>query len=182
MSRIESVATATLLKAEESDIWKFKKDLQDSFCVSAEAEFGHKLEEPIPSDEEIEQSISAPGSIVYWVVIEGEKVGGAVVLIDEETQDNTLALFFISTKYQNRGFGYRAWRAIEEAHPKTKVWETVTPYFEKRNIHFYVNRCGFRIVEFYNRYNPDPNEHSHHISIEDEGNEMFRFEKILISA
>lgn len=182
MSRIESDATATLLKAEESNIWKFKKDLQDSFRVSAEAEFGHKFEEPIPSDEEIEQSISAPGSIVYWVVIEGEKVGGAVVLIDEETQDNTLALFFISTKYQNRGFGYRAWRAIEEAHPKTKVWETVTPYFEKRNIHFYVNRCGFRIVEFYNRYNPDPNEHSHHISIEDEGNEMFRFEKILISA
>lgn len=65
--------------------------------MSAEAEFGQKLEYPIPSDEDIEQSIIAPGSIVYWVVIEGDKVGGAVVLIDEETQDNTLALFFIST-------------------------------------------------------------------------------------
>ena len=31
-------------------------------------------------------------------------------------------------------------------------------YFEKRNIHFYINRCGFKIVEFYNSHNPDPNE------------------------
>ena len=38
------------------------------------------------------------------------------------------------------------------------MWETVTPYFEKRNIHFYVNRCGFQIVEFYNSHHPDPNE------------------------
>lgn len=180
MRRKENDESDTLLKAVESDIVKFKNDLQDSFRVSAEAQFGEKLEYPIPSDEDIEESIVAPGSIVYWVVIEGDKIGGAVVWIDEETQDNTLALFFISTKYQNRGFGYRAWRAIEEAHPKTKVWNTVTPYFDKRNIHFYVNRCGFRIVEFYNRYNPDPNEHSHHLSIEEEGNEMFRFEKVSI--
>ena len=27
----------------------------------------------------------------------------------------------------------------------------MTPYFEKRNIHFYVNRLGFHIVEFWNK-------------------------------
>ena len=32
----------------------------------------------------------------------------------------------------------------------------MTPYFEKRNIHFYVNKCGFKIVAFYNERNPDP--------------------------
>ena len=26
----------------------------------------------------------------------------------------------------------------------------------KRNIHFYVNRCGFHIVEFFNEKHPDP--------------------------
>ena len=35
----------------------------------------------------------------------------------------------------------RVW--LNGLHPEVKVWETVTPYFEKRNIHFYVNRCGF---------------------------------------
>jgi hypothetical protein len=43
-----------------------------------------------------------------------------------------------------------------------RVWETMTPYFEKRNIHFYVNKCGFHIVEFLRK--------------EDE---MFRFEKMI---
>lgn len=59
-----------------------------------------------------------------------------------------------------------------------KIWETVTPYFEKRNIHFYVNRCGFHIVEFYNSHHPDPNEP------DEDGNDapddmdgMFRFQK-----
>lgn len=29
---------------------------------------------------------------------------------------------------------------------------TCTPYFEKRNIHFYVNKCGFYIVEYQCKY------------------------------
>ena len=60
-------------------------------------------------------------------------------------------------------------------YPDVKVWETVTPYFEKRNIHFYVNRCGFHIVEFYNSHHPDP-EMSEHID-EQFPDGMFRFQK-----
>ena len=61
------------------------------------------------------------------------------------------------------------------------VWETVTPYFEKRNIHFYVNRCGFHIVEFYNDHNPDPNDPEEYVADKDEHfpDGMFRFEKRL---
>ncbi len=35
-------------------------------------------------------------------------------------------------------------------YPATKVWELVTPCFEKRNIHFYVNKCGFHLGEYFN--------------------------------
>ena len=69
---------------------------------------------------------------------------------------------------------------IEKEFPNTKVWETVTPYFEKRNIHFYVNRCGFKIVEFYNKHNPDPHDYHHHEQEEDDDGEMFRFEKTML--
>lgn len=169
----------TLCKTENRDLSKFKVDLQESFRVSAEAESGQRLEEPIPSDEDIEQSIAAPGSIIYWILANGEKVGGAIVIIDEVTQHNLLSFFFISTSQQGRDFGCRAWKEIEKAHPKTKIWETVTPYFEKRNIHFYVNKCRFKIVEFYNKYNPDPHLPAHHLSKDEEDDEMFRFEKIM---
>ena len=35
-----------------------------------------------------------------------------------------------------------------------REWELVTPHFEVRNIHFYVNKCGFHIVEFFNEHHP----------------------------
>jgi hypothetical protein len=48
------------------------------------------------------------------------------------------------------------WFEIERLYPETKVWETCTPYFEKRNIHFYINVCGFHIVEFFHENHPMP--------------------------
>ena len=39
-----------------------------------------------------------------------------------------------------------------ELHPKIEVWETFTPYFDRRNIHFYINRLGFHAVEFFNEH------------------------------
>lgn len=68
-------------------------------------------------------------------------------------------------------------------HPEVKVWETMTPYFETRNIHFYVNRCGFHIVEFFNSHHSNPNDPD----MADEGSEtrdegMFRFEKRMDSS
>lgn len=58
-------------------------------------------------------------------------------------------------------------------YPNVTVWNTVTPCFEKRNIHFYVNRCGFHIVAYFNEYFNDPN------APDDEASEMFAFEKVL---
>jgi hypothetical protein len=54
--------------------------------------------------------------------------------------------------------------------------EIVTPYFEKRNIHFYVNRCGFHIVEFFNSHHPDPHDQP---SDDDDSDGMFRFQKVM---
>jgi len=45
-----------------------------------------------------------------------------------------------------------AYEAIEALHPETEVWETCTPYFDRRNIHFYINRLGFHAVEFFNEH------------------------------
>ena len=55
----------------------------------------------------------------------------------------------------------------------------MTPYFEQRNIHFYVNRCGFHIVESFNKFHPDPNDQETDVKNFDEQfpDGMFRFEK-----
>ncbi len=63
---------------------------------------------------------------------------------------------------------------------KYRSSEDSTPYFETRNIHFYVNKCGFHIVEFFNSHHPDPHDpetgEENNYEGEDFGG-MFRFEK-----
>lgn len=49
--------------------------------------------------------------------------------------------------------------SFEARYPGTRVWSLVKLHFGKRNIHFYVNKCGFHIVDYYNEQNPDLNEH-----------------------
>ena len=73
------------------------------------------------------------------------------------------------------GIDAEMWDEIEKLHPETKVWETCTPYFERRNIHFYVNRCGFHIVEFLNEKNPGADMPEDFIG--DRGQGMFVFRK-----
>ena len=111
-------------------------------------------------------------------------MGGALVRRHEDTGRNSLDLFFIDLGMHNRGLGLAAWKAIEARYPATRIWETVTPYFEQRNIHFYINTCGFHAVEFFNPHHRDP-EHPAPAegTPEPPGMEaFFRFEKVMSEA
>lgn len=167
----------TLVAAEADTLPAFKRELQDAFAVAVIEELGGLPDGPIPSDDDLDRSLAAPGAVVLRILCDGQKVGGAVVSIDDVTNRNSLDFFFVSTKEHGRGLGYQAWIAIEQMFPKTVVWQTHTPYFEKRNIHFYVNKCGFKIVEFFHARHSDP----HGPAPEDfpGGDEAFRFEKVM---
>lgn len=132
-------------------------------------------EGPIPSDADVAQTLEAPGALAFHILSDGERVGGAVLVIDPTTHRDSLAFFFVSPGVHGRGIGQRAWQLIEARFLETVVWVTHTPYFEKRNIHFYVNKCGFRIVEFFSEWHPDPHDDPANGRSFEDG--MFRFEK-----
>lgn len=164
----------------QSDREQFILDNQEAFNYGALEEFGRRndsFEEDgeIISRKTIEKSIDSGEA--YRIIKGDKKVGGVVIKVDGEK--GCLELLFVSPKVHSQGIGYAAWCAVERLHPEVKVWETVTPYFEKRNIHFYVNRCGFNIVEFYNNYHPDPNEPSEKENGGQFEDGMFRFEKTI---
>ncbi|MFC4631406.1 GNAT family N-acetyltransferase [Promicromonospora alba] len=174
----------TLVRADDADRPAFRKELQRAFTEAAAAYGIGGQEVPIPPDEDVRASFRAPGAAVYYVLLEGAVVGGAALQIDARTHRNSLNFFYVAPEHHGRGIGLKAWRAIEAAHPQTEVWETGTPYFEQRNIHFYVNKCGFHIVEFFNERHPDP--HDLHGAEADEdhaeepgGEGFFRFEKVM---
>ena len=164
-----------------SDREQFIKDNQEAFNYGALEEFGRRddhfeVEGEIISRETIENSID--GGKAYRIMQDGKPVGGVVIKVDGNKGD--LELLFVSPKVHSKGIGYAAWCAVERLHSEVKVWQTVTPYFETRNIHFYVNRCGFHIVEFFNSHHPDPNDPEMTGELDEQFLDgMFRFEKVI---
>ena len=176
----------TLVPLTADDREQFILDNQWSFKYGALEEFGER-DDHIDDDGEIisrgtiERCIDDPHSETYRIVLGGRKVGGVILKIDKETHHNELEILFIAPEEHTKGIGYGAWLAVEALHPETKVWETCTPYFEKRNIHFYVNKCGFKINEFWCEYfaptHPIPDDEDHDPN---EGpSEMFHFVKVM---
>lgn len=156
MSKVE------LVPLSEEDREQFITDNQRAFDYGALEEFGvrdtHFEEEGhVISRATIRASLD--GSVAYRIMREGSVVGGLVLRFPDETHGD-LDLLFVDPQQHSQGIGRAAWKAVEDLYPRVTVWETVTPYFEKRNIHFYLNVLGFHAVEFF----------------EDNG-EMFRFMK-----
>ena len=144
-----------LLKTDDEE--QFIKDNQAAFNFGAEQYFNEQeLEEQyeeagqIISRETIKESIHRKGSITYRIISNDKKVGGIILNLKKDFGE--LEIFFVNPDSESKGIGQAAWKEVERLHKEIKVWETVTPYFEQRNIHFYVNKLGFYIVEFYTKF------------------------------
>ena len=173
-----------LVPLAENEREQFILDNQWAFKHGAMIEFGERdnhidFDGEIISRKTIERCIDDPNSETYRIVANGKAVGGVILKIDNETHVNELEILFVSPEEHSKGIGYGAWQEVEALHPETVVWRTCTPYFDKRNIHFYVNKCGFQIDQFWCEYfqpdhpMPDADEQD-----PDEGpDEMFRFVK-----
>lgn len=164
-----------LVPVYEEELPDFKKDMQEAFQKGTEQEF-RSLDVTILPEEDIDRSLQEEGAAAYKAVADGKIVGGAIVVIDAATKHNHLDFLYVKHGVQNLGVGKAIWKGLERLYPDTVVWETCTPYFEKRNIHFYVNHCGFHIVEFFHQGHPDPYEKG---AADRSGDEMFRLEKAM---
>ena len=155
----------------KNDLEQFKKDMQEAFQKGFEDCYG-PTEWTILPEKDIDQSLNTFGAIAYKAIVDNEMVGGAVVVINNETQHNDLHLLYVKYGIQTKGIGKMIWDEIERLHPETVVWETCTPCFEKRNIHFYINKCKFHIVEYIREMNEEG-------FISDGGDGMFTFQKVM---
>ena len=132
-------------------LWKICKD---AFKLNSDAEIAKKVKE-----------ISKKNQISENSIFVGQKIDLSVTEANSNTYTDNVDIVIFSNNENN-------------IYPETNVWETCTPYFEKRNIHFYVNRLKFHIVEYYNSKNPDPNmPNDYQESNEFDG--MFKFEKVM---
>lgn len=163
-----------LIKLRNKDINEFKKLMQESFQYGYESVCGKDKEQVLP-DKDIDDDLKKENSFAYEMIDNNEIVGGVIVTINEKSQHNYLDFLFVKVGVQSNGIGKKIWERIEKLYPETKVWGTCTPYFDKRNIHFYVNKLKFKIVKYDNK--PEPGEERDEMFLDDGG--MFEFEKVM---
>ena len=161
--------TINLVPLEAADRESFIADLQEAFEHFVGDARGSFIDEslyedgtvtpdapPILPREDIEESLSRSEVQALRIIEDGAPVGGVILTVEGDRGE--VEIIAINASTHGRGVGTRAWTAIEEAYPDVREWELGTPYFEVRNIHFYVNKCGFHIVEFFNERHPDPSD------------------------
>ena len=168
-----------LIRLTENNTIAFKKEMQEAFQRGFQAYNKDDGEEEsnqwqVLPDRDFYQSLRAEGAEAYEAVdANGQRVGGAIFTIDSSSHGGELAFLYVKVGTQSKGIGQAIWKSIEAMHPEVELWETCTPYFDRRNIHFYINRCGFHAVEFFSEHHPDPNMPEQF----NEEDGLFRFEK-----
>ena len=176
-----SKSKVVLVPLHADDREQFIKDNQWAFKYGAMEEFGLRNDQ-MKEEGEIISRKTIEGGIdrgeAYRIVCDDKISGGVVIHVEKDR--GFLDLLFTLPDVHSKGIGYGAWCEVEKLHPEVEVWETFTPYFETRNIHFYVNKCGFHIVEFFNPFHKGPYEHMDSDEEDCGGTGMdFRFEKVV---
>ena len=178
--------TISLVPITPYDKEQFIFDNQRAFKYGAQTMFGMRDDrteegEEVISRKTIERSMNGEKAETYRIVCDGIVVGGLILQIDRQHAKGELEILFVNPEAHSKGIGQAAWKAVEAMHPEIRVWETITPYFEKRNIHFYVNRLGFHIVEFWNKFHHGPSVPEDIEEDWSEDDEMFVFRKVIES-
>lgn len=167
-----------LKKIKLQEIEFFQKKMVESFQSGVMERFGDLSAAPIPPEDDLSRSAQKENTDLWAVMVDGMPAGAAVISKEDSKGKYALDLFFIFKEYINRKIGFKSWQLIEARYPDAQLWETCTPYFERRNIHFYVNKCGFKIVEFFNEAHREEHDLQHEFKdINTSG--FFRFEKVM---
>ena len=163
-----------LLPLREAQTIAFKEEMQEAFQHGFQSYYKDDNQWQVLPDKDFYQSLETEGAEAYEAIDEdGQRLGGVIIAIDAAKHHGELSFLYVKVGVQSKGIGQAIWKAIEALHPETEVWETCTPYLDRRNIHFYINRLGFHAVEFFNEYHPDP----HMPEQFDQEDGLFRFEK-----
>lgn len=134
-------------KREEFDL--FSKADEDAFNVHSRYFPNGIVPGAAESErEEYELSVIAdkPEFAVLSIYDDEKFIGGAIVE-DMGNHVSEIHIFFLTVEYQSRGIGRLALDAVEAYFPNTEIFRLITPSQVVRNAVFYVNKCGYKIVE-----------------------------------
>lgn len=134
-----------LRQIEGNQLYGFKLEMQEAFQKGFEDNYGTDSRKVLP-ERDIDRSLQAAGTVAYEAIVDGVRVGGTIINISEDKRRNHLDFLYVKVGNQNKGVGTAIWQQLERLYPDTSMWETCTPYFDQRNIHFYLNSAAQFLV------------------------------------
>lgn len=90
------------------------------------------------------------GGCARKILLDGKTVGAYILFFSPDGKEGFLGTIFVEPEKHEMGIGTQVWKDIETEFVKVEVWHTETPGFSRRNHAFYVNKCGFHIVNIEN--------------------------------
>ncbi|NLW70898.1 MAG: GNAT family N-acetyltransferase [Eubacteriaceae bacterium] len=134
---------------KESDIPELTPIMERSFDEDARLFFGKPKGGPEGYDDGsfLRKWALMPKATSYCIHLEGVLIGAIILFIYEGIHSGHLGCIFLDPEYCGRGLGTRVWNKVEAAYPSVKKWTTETPAVSYRNHRFYINNCGFHVVE-----------------------------------
>lgn len=135
------------LEKEEIDL--FNKAEEDAFNIHARY-FPDGIVPGAAEDDrgeyDLKKIMDDPKYTVLSIKDNGRFIGGAIV--KETGKDSReIEIFFLIVEYQGKGIGKEVLTLVEDYFPDTRVFRLITPSNVVRNTVFYVNKCGYRVVE-----------------------------------
>lgn len=143
------MSVITLKRSKKDELTHLEHIEEAAFAVNSRY-FENGVLPPFSEEERTACTLAAlferDDAAVFSIYADNERVGGAVVqsLTHDERE---IVLFFLAPSCQGKGVGQRALNALEAEFPETKVWRLITPTQVLRNAVFYVNKCGYHIVQ-----------------------------------
>ena len=144
---MEAAGRPSFREFTEDDVETLTEIMKRSFDEDARRHLGRESGGPPGYDDGsfLRRYALDPGSDASVILLDGKPIG-AFIVWPGTGGESFLGSIFIDPDLQDRGIGLQVWRFIEGRYPETRIWRTETPGFSRRNHHFYVNKCGFRIV------------------------------------
>lgn len=169
----QSLSSIEVLPLIDVEFVTFRHDMQQAFQAGVFVnDTMISKDDVILPDEDINGAYYSKDTLTYKAVFNDEIVGGAMISLDESGAKGSLVLLYIRRDSQGKGYGVQLWKMIEKMYPDVRVWETLVLFSERRNLHFYINLCGFSAVEF---FNPNHRKSSNSNDLDD----LLRLEKRL---
>ena len=90
-----------------------------------------------PGYDSVDWTLWAMKTGIYYKILAGDQIIGAVILFDMHKRHFNLGRIFVDPDWQDQGIGSQAIRFIEKTFPYVKRWSLDTPEWAIRNHHFY---------------------------------------------